>query len=151
MDSSHNKFQVDTRRAAFTMRLLRHWSRGQERWCDLPRMRDLFWTRLQATWSEKLALLWEGVWTRSPVEVSSSLDQILWSRVIKCVFIGESSILYRNALQQKTWPFGMKLYFYFLLAVCLPPAAKSDYTLMRCTFPSVFNYSRLLPDISVPT
>lgn len=108
---------------------------------------DLVWTKLWAT-SSKSALWAEG----SLLVITSNQNCILQSRVIKYIFVGETSILYRNALQCIcTRPIRMTLYFCFVLLTCLPPAAKPDYTLLCCTVHSVFNYSRLLPDISVPT
>lgn len=120
---------------------------GTKKCSVISKGEDLVWTRLQAT-SSKSALWAEG----SLLVITSNLNYILQSRVNKCIFIGESSILDRNALQWIcTKPFGMTLYFCFALLTCLPPAAKPGYTLMCCTVHSVFNYSRLLPDISVPT
>lgn len=40
VDSSHNEFQVDTRKTIFTMKMLRHCNRGQERLYDLQGWRS---------------------------------------------------------------------------------------------------------------
>lgn len=40
VDSSHKKFQVDTRKTVFPVRMLRHCSRNQERFCDLQGWRS---------------------------------------------------------------------------------------------------------------
>lgn len=85
---------------------------GAKRGCVTSRDGDLLWTRLRATWSES-ALLWSWVLDQVPSRdlFQPKLGSAIQSKVIKCVFIGESSMLRRNALQYKTWPFGMKFYF----------------------------------------